>query len=70
MSHTPSTIHIKKGDVVTVSSTGYSQHHLPLDPVISRVRNDVTWEQVLASYNISKVKAKKSIKHFITILFN
>jgi hypothetical protein len=33
---------------------------LPLDPIVTRVRADMTWEQVLAKYNTSKVKAKRS----------
>ena len=62
MPHTNTTLHIKKGEVVTVSSSKYTQHQLPLDPLITRIRTDITWEQVLSKYNTSKAVAKKSTK--------
>jgi hypothetical protein len=63
MPHTNTTIHIKKGEVVSVSSSKRTQHHTPLDPRITHVRTDINWEQVLAKYSTSKVKAKRSMKH-------
>eukprot|EP00026_Physarum_polycephalum_P004881 Phypoly_transcript_04905.p1 GENE.Phypoly_transcript_04905~~Phypoly_transcript_04905.p1 ORF type:complete len:657 (+),score=93.00 Phypoly_transcript_04905:87-2057(+) len=55
---------ISKGDVVTFSCSKHTQHHIPLDPLIARVRRDITWEQVLAKYNISKVKAKRKAPEY------
>lgn len=39
-----------RGDVVTFSYDKYSQKSIPVNPVILRVRKDVTWEDVLENY--------------------
>ena len=38
---------MQKGDIVTYSFDGFTQEGAPLNPVIKRTRNDVTWEDVL-----------------------
>lgn len=45
-----SDLDIAEGDVVTFESDTYSRRELPADPVITRIRRDISWENVIADY--------------------
>eukprot|EP00026_Physarum_polycephalum_P001909 Phypoly_transcript_01912.p1 GENE.Phypoly_transcript_01912~~Phypoly_transcript_01912.p1 ORF type:complete len:725 (-),score=69.41 Phypoly_transcript_01912:359-2533(-) len=56
---TSATALVRPGDVVTVSSTGHTHRHLPINPSITRVCEDSTWEQVVSkSGHIENAKRK------------
>eukprot|EP00026_Physarum_polycephalum_P003969 Phypoly_transcript_03986.p1 GENE.Phypoly_transcript_03986~~Phypoly_transcript_03986.p1 ORF type:complete len:741 (+),score=114.71 Phypoly_transcript_03986:43-2265(+) len=42
--------HLKRGDVVTFAYDQFSTHAIPSNPEILRVREDVSWEDVLHDY--------------------
>jgi hypothetical protein len=39
-----------RGDLVTFSYTSYSRNSLPVNPVVYRVRTDISWEDVLQEH--------------------
>lgn len=42
---------VKEGDIVTFSYDSYSRRKLiPVNPKIIRVRNDISWQQVVATH--------------------
>lgn len=48
-----STILLQPGDVVTLTYDSYSKNAIPVNPVISHVRKDITWEHVLRDFGRS-----------------
>jgi hypothetical protein len=52
---------VKKGDVVTVAFENYSRKSIPVNPKITRIRKDMTWENVLHEF----VKQHQSVKRGI-----
>eukprot|EP00026_Physarum_polycephalum_P002689 Phypoly_transcript_02697.p1 GENE.Phypoly_transcript_02697~~Phypoly_transcript_02697.p1 ORF type:complete len:777 (+),score=106.95 Phypoly_transcript_02697:66-2396(+) len=49
---------LKKGDVVTVAFEHYSRKSIPVNPRITRIRKDMTWQHVLHEF----VKQQQSVK--------
>lgn len=41
---------LEKGDVVTFAYDDYSRRSLPVNPKVYRIRDDLSWEEVLENY--------------------
>jgi hypothetical protein len=42
---------LNKGDVVTIEYEGRSRNEVPTNPKFSRVRTDISWDDVCSEYN-------------------
>lgn len=41
---------MNKADIVTFSYDSFSQRSVPINPVVFRIRTDLSWEQVVLSH--------------------
>ena len=59
-------IYPKKGDVVTFTYDNYTTKSVPLNPRISRIRTDMTWEEAIFNFEqqISDSAATNGTFHF------
>jgi hypothetical protein len=46
-SHSVQVPKLSIGDVVTFSAENYSKKHVPINPVILRIRSDLSWHNVV-----------------------
>jgi hypothetical protein len=52
---------IKKGDVVTFTFENHSQRDIPIHPKIYRIREDVTWREVLRDHLAEKLRKTRTL---------
>jgi hypothetical protein len=45
----------RSGDVVTISYDSYTRNAIPINPIISQIRKDVNWENILRDFVRSDV---------------
>lgn len=60
----------KRGDVVTFSYSGFSRSSIPIQPKIFRIREDITWEDVLFNYANDVAQAQYLNGNFIIEYIN
>lgn len=51
---------MKTGDIVTLEYNSLSRNQLPVSPIITRVREDVHWDHVVADY-VRSVPHRKNL---------
>jgi hypothetical protein len=63
---------IKEGDVVTFTFDNYSRGVIPVNPSVTRVRTDISWEQVLNDYanDFSKLSTTSGIHNLAISLID
>ena len=57
--------HLKIGSVVSYRCTGISKKGIPIRPVINKIRNDVTWTDVLENYPTAQYRFSPGMKFSI-----
>eukprot|EP00026_Physarum_polycephalum_P001930 Phypoly_transcript_01933.p1 GENE.Phypoly_transcript_01933~~Phypoly_transcript_01933.p1 ORF type:complete len:924 (+),score=109.23 Phypoly_transcript_01933:169-2940(+) len=57
-----SDVYPKKGDIVTFLCESYSTKGIPVNPQVSRIRKDVTWESILQDYSENPEASESSEK--------
>jgi hypothetical protein len=46
----PSSVPLKRGDIVTFTYDNFSRYAIPIKPRVVRVRKDLAWEEVVAAH--------------------